>query len=170
MGRAGRPCIGRALDTAQHVIVPEVAQYLDLPQQPLAVDRVLERLRDLLDRHLIPRVRVRAGAHQAVRALSDRLLHSKVRGDLETHAADIIALEPVLGQLILLLLHRHLGHLGGAGGTRARRHRGGPASAARPPSQPGTAVHGGVPRRVSKAAGVKSFAVRCLSLPLPSNF
>eukprot|EP00964_Phaeocystis_antarctica_P103073 scaffold68367_cov36-Phaeocystis_antarctica.AAC.1 len=93
-----------------------MAQDLDLAQQPLAVDRVLERLRDLLDRHLLPRVRVRAGAHQAVSALSDRLLHCKVWGDLETHAADVIALGPVLGELILLLLHLR--------GTRARRHRG----------------------------------------------
>ena len=38
----------------------EVAQDLDLAQQPLAIDRVLEGLGDLLDRDLLACVRVGA--------------------------------------------------------------------------------------------------------------
>jgi hypothetical protein len=41
-----------------------VAKQLDLPESPLGVDLVVERIRDLLYRHVLVRLRVQRGATQ----------------------------------------------------------------------------------------------------------
>ena len=115
------------VDEAEHVVVLEVLEDLDLAQQPLAVDDVLERLRDLLDRHRLRRLDVAARADEAVRALAHRLLDGVVRRRLELHAAHVVALEARLGHLVLLLGDLRalagLRHRGGACGARRRDGR-----------------------------------------------
>ena len=81
---------GRHHDVAQveHVLVRKVLQQPDLAQDALAVDGVLERVGDLLDRHLVARLRVLRRADEAVRALAHALLHLVPLVDLERGALD----------------------------------------------------------------------------------
>uniref|UniRef100_A0A0A9EXV1 Simk1 n=1 Tax=Arundo donax TaxID=35708 RepID=A0A0A9EXV1_ARUDO len=48
-----------------------VAKQLYLPQRPLGVDVVVERIANLLDRNLLPRLRVNSRADNAVGAAAD---------------------------------------------------------------------------------------------------
>mmetsp|Transcript_42244 Transcript_42244/g.90136 ORF Transcript_42244/g.90136 Transcript_42244/m.90136 type:complete len:270 (+) Transcript_42244:701-1510(+) len=90
---------------AKHVVVLEVAQDLNLAEEPFAVDGVLEGLGYLLDRHWLGSLDVAAGRDQPVCPLPHHLAHRILRRHFEVHAADIIALCAVRSHLELLLLH-----------------------------------------------------------------
>jgi len=100
------------VDNAQDIVVLEVAQDLDLTQQPLAVDRVLKGLWNLLDGHGPVELDVAPRADQAVRALTDSLAHCIVGWGLETHAADGVVLVAVLEHDVFTLDEGPLGARG----------------------------------------------------------
>mmetsp|Transcript_78805 Transcript_78805/g.170338 ORF Transcript_78805/g.170338 Transcript_78805/m.170338 type:complete len:351 (-) Transcript_78805:244-1296(-) len=53
---------------ADNIVVPKAAKQLDLAEDPLAVNEVMEGVRDLLDRKLVPRLWVLERGHGAVGA------------------------------------------------------------------------------------------------------
>ena len=60
----------------------EVLEQLNLAQNALRVDDVVKRARNLLNRDLLPRLRVAAGDDDAVRAVPNRLDKLVLRVDL----------------------------------------------------------------------------------------
>ena len=60
----------------------EVLEQLNLAQNALRVDDVVKRARNLLNRDLLPRLRVAAGDDDAVRAVPNRLDELVLRVDL----------------------------------------------------------------------------------------
>lgn len=84
-----------------------VAEQLDLPERALGVDLVVERVGDLLDRHLLPRLRVERRADDAVGALADGEDGGLVLGgDLEHVPEDVVLDEPpAMAQRRLDVLH-----------------------------------------------------------------
>ena len=71
-----------ALDDPHDILVLEVLEQLNLAQNALRVDDVVKRARNLLNRDLLPRLRVAAGDDDAVRAVPNRLDKLVLRVDL----------------------------------------------------------------------------------------
>ena len=70
------------VNNTHHILVLQVLQQLDLAQDALRVNDVIKRTRDLLDRHLLPRLCVAARNDDAVRAVADRFDELVLRVDL----------------------------------------------------------------------------------------
>lgn len=87
----------------------EVPQDLDFAYQALAVHRVLKRFWYLLDGDSVVCLHIAARAYETVRALPDSLANSVRAGSFEAHAADVVPLVVILGDLVLLLLHLLVG-------------------------------------------------------------
>mmetsp|Transcript_97169 Transcript_97169/g.247111 ORF Transcript_97169/g.247111 Transcript_97169/m.247111 type:complete len:228 (-) Transcript_97169:61-744(-) len=67
------------------VVVSEASQQLDLSQDPLAVDQVVEGIRDLFHSKLGASFRIRKRAHCAIRSRSNLLDQLQVSRHLELH-------------------------------------------------------------------------------------